>query len=144
MTDTSRDALIADLRLNHEYCPKEVMLQAADILEADAQQRSKPHGHCTHPKCKDIFGAYLEAMDRLAKYEPGATMHLNSAQQVAVPALTPLTPEQTHEALTAASVDTFYMTHAVTRKELWFTQGSTDVMSIVRAIERAHGIGAKP
>ena len=25
--------LIEDLRLNHEYCPKEVILQAADILE---------------------------------------------------------------------------------------------------------------
>lgn len=25
--------LIKDLRLNHEYCPQEVILQAADILE---------------------------------------------------------------------------------------------------------------
>jgi hypothetical protein len=25
--------LIDDLRLNHEYCPQEVILQAADILE---------------------------------------------------------------------------------------------------------------
>ena len=25
--------LIEDLRLNHEYCPQEVILQAADILE---------------------------------------------------------------------------------------------------------------
>jgi hypothetical protein len=25
--------LIEDLRLNHEYCPKEVILQATDILE---------------------------------------------------------------------------------------------------------------
>jgi hypothetical protein len=26
-------ALIEDLRLNHEFCPKEVILQAADELE---------------------------------------------------------------------------------------------------------------
>ena len=26
-------ALIEDLRLNHEYCPKDVILQAADELE---------------------------------------------------------------------------------------------------------------
>jgi hypothetical protein len=30
-----RAELIADLRLNHEYCPKEVILEAADMLEAD-------------------------------------------------------------------------------------------------------------
>jgi len=30
----TRTELIADLRLNHEYCPKEVILQAADMLEA--------------------------------------------------------------------------------------------------------------
>jgi hypothetical protein len=27
------EALIEDLRLNHEYCPKEVILKAADLLE---------------------------------------------------------------------------------------------------------------
>jgi hypothetical protein len=27
-------ALIEDLRLNHKYCPKEVILQAADVIEA--------------------------------------------------------------------------------------------------------------
>jgi hypothetical protein len=30
--------LIEDLRLNHEYCPKEVILQAADELERLAQR----------------------------------------------------------------------------------------------------------
>jgi hypothetical protein len=30
-----RAELIADLRLNHEYCPKEVILEAADMLESD-------------------------------------------------------------------------------------------------------------
>jgi hypothetical protein len=33
MTQDEIKALIEDLRLNHEYCPKEVILQAADELE---------------------------------------------------------------------------------------------------------------
>jgi predicted nucleic acid-binding Zn ribbon protein len=33
MTKDELKALIEDLRLNHEYCPKEVILQAADELE---------------------------------------------------------------------------------------------------------------
>ena len=32
--------------------------------------RSVPHGHCTHPKCKEVFIAYIEANKRLAHYEP--------------------------------------------------------------------------
>ena len=35
---TTRTELIADLRLNHEYCPKEVILLAADMLEADGAE----------------------------------------------------------------------------------------------------------
>jgi hypothetical protein len=31
-------ALIEDLRLNHEFCPKEVILQAADELERLSQR----------------------------------------------------------------------------------------------------------
>lgn len=31
--DKKIQALIADLRLNHEFCPKEVILQAADVIE---------------------------------------------------------------------------------------------------------------
>ena len=33
MTQDEIKALIEDLRLNHEFCPKEVILQAADELE---------------------------------------------------------------------------------------------------------------
>lgn len=33
MTQNEIKALIEDLRLNHEFCPKEVILQAADELE---------------------------------------------------------------------------------------------------------------
>tara|TARA_R110000868_G_scaffold10561_5_gene51440 strand:- start:1438 stop:1767 length:330 start_codon:yes stop_codon:yes gene_type:complete len=41
-------ALIEDLRLNHEYCPKEVILQAADELERLAQPAQEP----VCPECK--------------------------------------------------------------------------------------------
>ena len=37
MTKDELKVLIEDLRLNHEYCPKEIILQAADELEALAQ-----------------------------------------------------------------------------------------------------------
>jgi hypothetical protein len=33
MTQNETKALIDDLRLNHEFCPKEVILRAADELE---------------------------------------------------------------------------------------------------------------
>jgi len=33
-------ALIEDLRLNHEFCPKEVILQAADVIEALLKERN--------------------------------------------------------------------------------------------------------
>jgi hypothetical protein len=38
-------ALIEDLRLNHEFCPKEVILQAADELEkmVEADDRKEEH-----------------------------------------------------------------------------------------------------
>ena len=42
MTQDELKALIEDLRLNHEYCPKEVILQAADELERLAQPEQKP------------------------------------------------------------------------------------------------------
>jgi hypothetical protein len=38
MTEDELKALIEDLRLNHEFCPKEVILQAADELERLAQR----------------------------------------------------------------------------------------------------------
>jgi hypothetical protein len=42
MTQDELKELIADLRLNHEYCPKEVILQAADELERLAQPGQEP------------------------------------------------------------------------------------------------------
>jgi len=43
--------------------------------------RSVPHGHCTHPRCKEVFSAYIEANKRLAHYEPEgkSPMILNAA-----------------------------------------------------------------
>jgi len=41
MINTKRAELIADLRLNHEYCPKESILKASDMLEADAQELTR-------------------------------------------------------------------------------------------------------
>ena len=48
MTQDELKALIEDLRLNHEYCPKEVILQAADELERLAQ-RTEERNFC--PRC---------------------------------------------------------------------------------------------
>jgi hypothetical protein len=38
MTQDKLKTLIEDLHLNHEYCPKEVILQAADELKRLAQR----------------------------------------------------------------------------------------------------------
>ena len=46
-------ALIEDLRLNHEYCPKEVILQAADELE-QLVQRTEERNFC--PRCGKRLG----------------------------------------------------------------------------------------
>ncbi len=59
-----RADLIADLRLNHEYCPKEVILFAADMLEADAQE--------------------IAATERQVEADVSLINEGNKAQQVAV------------------------------------------------------------
>jgi len=40
VNDDKIKALIEDLRLNHEFCPKEVILQAADVIEALLKERN--------------------------------------------------------------------------------------------------------
>lgn len=50
-SSTTRTDLIADLRLNHEYCPKEVILLAADMLEAGSRLEQE----------RDQLAAALEA-----------------------------------------------------------------------------------
>lgn len=73
-----RAGLVAGLRdLAPILLNGRILTAAADMLEADAQQRSKPHGHCMHIKCREIWVAYLGSIQKLSKYEPGATMHLN-------------------------------------------------------------------
>jgi len=143
MTDTSREALIKELRGSADLLQigkvedwdglAEEVIQAAKMLEADARYRVI---------CSDY--ANVQTNEAVRYQKRIRDLEKQVSQQVAVPVLTPLTPQQAHEALTAAGVGTFYMTHAVTRQELWFTEGSTDVMSIVRALEAKHGIGVKP
>lgn len=60
------EALIEDLRLNHEYCPKEVILQAADELERLSQleqnfcprcgKRTNDIHTCTPPQRSESSG----------------------------------------------------------------------------------------
>lgn len=65
----TRSELIADLRLNHEYCPKEVILLAADMLEADgklAAPAQQPLSNEQHIALREAFAigaadSYFEA-----------------------------------------------------------------------------------
>ena len=51
---------------------------AIALLQAELDHPNNPHGHCTNPRCKDIFTTYLDEHNRLMKYEPeGGPMHLN-------------------------------------------------------------------
>lgn len=58
-----------------------VLADRIAALDAElAQPRSTPHGHCTHPQCKELFATYLDEHARLMKYEPeGSPMCLNAA-----------------------------------------------------------------
>jgi len=58
MTQDEIKALIEDLRLNHEYCPQEVILQAADQLER-TQQGIEWVG-LTDEEIKEIIGPWGE------------------------------------------------------------------------------------
>ncbi len=58
MTQDEIKALIEDLRLNHEFCPKEVILQAADELER-MQQGTEWVG-LTDEEIKEIIGPWGE------------------------------------------------------------------------------------
>jgi len=58
MTQDEIKALIEDLRLNHEFCPKEVILQAADELER-MQQGIEWIG-LTDEEIKEIIGPWGE------------------------------------------------------------------------------------
>ena len=67
-----RAELIADLRLNHEYCPKEVILEAADMLEADvslinegnkAQQVAVPDMFWNHDDADKLYSSISEFLN---------------------------------------------------------------------------------
>jgi hypothetical protein len=56
MTQDEIKALIEDLRLNHEFCPKEVILQAADELER--MQQGIEWVGLTDEEIKEIIGPW--------------------------------------------------------------------------------------
>jgi hypothetical protein len=58
MTQDEIKALIEDLRLNHEFCPKEVILQAADELER--MQQGIEWVGLTDEEIKEIIGPWGE------------------------------------------------------------------------------------
>jgi hypothetical protein len=58
MTQDEIKALIEDLRLNHEYCPQEVILQAADQLER--MQQGIEWVGLTDEEIKEIIGPWGE------------------------------------------------------------------------------------
>ncbi|CAB4180574.1 hypothetical protein UFOVP1049_57 [uncultured Caudovirales phage] len=92
--------------------------------------RSVPHGHCTHPKCKEVFIAYIEANKRLAHYEPEGKS----------PMLLNTSPPQ-REPLTESQIIKIINTHTHVddgHDEIW-----VDGEAIARAIEAAHGIKEK-
>lgn len=116
MINTKRAELIADLRLNHEYCPKESILKAADMLESDAQPRQvtcKIYGH--------VVGACVECNTHI------------EAQQV-VPAWT-IAAERVP--LSESLIGEFYMGVAGAQPTLLTRQLFT---GIVKAVEQAHNI----
>ena len=55
--------------------------QAQPAPKQEPSYRSVPHGHCTHPKCKELFQEYLVLSEKIAKYEPEgkSPMILNAA-----------------------------------------------------------------
>ena len=57
MTQDEIKALIEDLRLNHEYCPQEVILQAADQLE---RMQKREWVGLTDEEIKGIIGPWGE------------------------------------------------------------------------------------
>jgi hypothetical protein len=62
MTQDEIKALIEDLRLNHEFCPKEVILQAADELERMQVRILRPPKRkwvgLTDEEIKEIIGPW--------------------------------------------------------------------------------------
>ena len=57
MTQNEIKSLIEDLRLNHEFCPKEVILQAADELERMQQGIDTLHNMYTmvRAQCDELM-----------------------------------------------------------------------------------------
>jgi hypothetical protein len=56
VNDDKTKALIEDLRLNHEYCPKEVILKAADVIE-ELTRLLRPPTKIVGPNLEGILNA---------------------------------------------------------------------------------------
>ena len=96
--------------------------KAAQPAQEPDTYRSVPHGHCTHPRCKEVFSAYIEVNKRLAHYEPEgkSPMILNAAP----PQRKPLTIKD-------IKIIATYCDEHVTDE---------DVIEITRRVEAAHDI----
>jgi hypothetical protein len=116
-----RAELIADLRLNHEYCPKEVILEAADMLEADAQE--------------------LEATERQVEILSDDLSKCSKAQQVA--ALEKREPLNRVDILNIHALRCWPRT-MFADKSYGIALDTVTVVDFVRIIEAHHGIGDKP
>jgi hypothetical protein len=87
-----------------------------------------------------IHQDWCASLTQLLLSNPPQPAPCNCKRPAAQPALKPLTDEQIEAALKTAGIETQLITYSITRKEMWLTQGSTDVNKLVRAIEAAHGI----
>ena len=114
-------ALIEDLRLNHEFCPKEIILQAADELERLAERTQQEPFEDLAPELFVVAqtspadDGFSDTIDRIEKW---LREHFS-------------TPPQ-RKLLTDEEIKLIHF-------DLCNTVGS-DYKTIARAIEAAHGI----
>ena len=103
MTQDELKALIEDLRLNHEFCPTEVILKAADELERLAQPEQEPewyHGI-------DVYGCnrfYHKTEDRTSEF--------NTPLYTAPPTWVGLSDEERQEIALEVPIDAVLITEA--------------------------------
>jgi hypothetical protein len=156
-----RAELIADLRLNHEYCPKEVILEAADMLEADvslinegnkAQQVAVPAGSDMTPERAAFFMRRFKKEEKLlGPNEQKAIDYVLAMLEADAQEL-----EATERQVEILSDDLSKCSKAqqvavpMTEAQIFACDPVPHVMfdqqriDFARAIEAFHGIGAKP
>ena len=135
MTDTSREALIKRLRTETWSGFQSMAEQAADMLEADADLRTQ------------LARRTVERDMVIRMAAEGSEIYGNEAQQVdALLEARAQEPElldpSIHHKLTQLSDDQIDLMLAATPRK--FGTGRPDYRHFARAIEKHHGIGAKP